>query len=153
MVHQRFTWYVPSNINENANPVPVFVKAKRFTIIFYQKLRSRKIEFNLVSVMTGISTLSQTKRFNWSNLFDMEFIFRLSISSIFIIKIRILFCLLFIACNVVVTIYYFAQFQQRSLHPVWIFFLSKFVLSSLVSQILLLKIKPFKKSARLLANI
>ena len=43
-----------------------------------------KVLPNLVSVMTRMSTLPQTKNFNWSNLIDMEFIFRLPISSLFI---------------------------------------------------------------------
>ena len=43
-----------------------------------------KVLPNLVSVMTRMSTLPRTKNFNWSNLIDMGFIFRLPTSSLFI---------------------------------------------------------------------
>ena len=43
-----------------------------------------KVLPNLVSAMTRMSTLPRTKNFNWSNLIDMEFIFRLPTSSLFI---------------------------------------------------------------------
>ena len=42
MVRQRFAWYVFSNINKNATPVSVPIKAIWFAITFYQKLRSEK---------------------------------------------------------------------------------------------------------------
>ena len=99
--------------------------------------------------MTRISTLPRAR-----SLFDMEFIFRLPICSLFMINnstSSIFFSLIvtLLLKSILLPCLVLAEKSKPCLQ----FSLPKFLLPSLVSQISLLKMKPFKMSTRLLANI
>ena len=120
-----------------------------------------KVESNLVSVTIRILTLPWTNSCSWSNLFDIKFIFKFPIISLFtfftqrIRKKSESFSIIFLLLTTLLlqSMLILCLTSSEESKPCLQLSLPTVVLSSSVSQILLLKLKEFKKQKRLLANV